>query len=76
MNFDLVEYRRTYYTTLDFFADIGGLQSIFMTFFSVLLSVINQNKVDDYMAFKLFKISPEKGKSDYVSKDRSNNSEP
>ena len=39
--FDLTVIERTYYTTLDFFADVGGLQSILVTFFSVILSFIN-----------------------------------
>ena len=58
MQYDLIEYIRTYYTILDFFSDIGGLQSILMTFFTVGLSLINQNKVEDFLAHRLFVISP------------------
>ena len=63
IDFDLSEYRRSYYTTLDFFSDIGGLQSILITFFSVLLSVINQNRIGNFLAFNLFMIAPEKDKN-------------
>ena len=56
MNMDLLSVGRVGYNVIDMFSDIGGIQSIIMTTFALILSVLNHNYFDSYMAQKLYKI--------------------
>ena len=56
MNMDLLSVGRVGYNVIDMFSDIGGIQSIIMTTFSLILSVLNHNYFDSYMAQKLYKL--------------------
>ena len=38
------------------FSDIGGIQSIIMTTFALILTVLNYNYFDSYMPQKLYKL--------------------
>ena len=46
---------RTGYTFLDVLSDVGGIQSILMTSFSIWMGAWNYKNFDNYMASKLFK---------------------
>ena len=41
IDFHLTEIERTYYSTLDFFADVGGLQAVVFSFFYSVLAIVN-----------------------------------
>ena len=56
MDLDLDVINRVGYNVIDMFSDIGGIQSILMTFFALILTVLNYNYFDSYMAQKLFKL--------------------
>ena len=56
MNMDLNSLGRDGYNIIDMFSDIGGIQSIIFTTFSLVLSVLNHNYFDSYMAQKLYKL--------------------
>ena len=44
------------YTVLDYFSDIGGMQSLIFSLLAVLISLWNHNYMDDYMVSKLYKL--------------------
>ena len=54
MNLDLMTVSRNTYNFFDLLSDVGGIQSIIVTFFNLLLSVLNYNKLDNYMVSKLY----------------------
>ena len=56
MNLDLGLIYRTGYNILDVLSDLGGMQSMIVTTFSVLLGIWNYKNFDNYMASRLFKI--------------------
>ena len=56
MNLNLGFIQRTSYNVLDVLSDIGGIQSIILTTFSVLMSILNYKHFDSYMASKLYKL--------------------
>ena len=54
---------RSGYTFLDVLSDVGGLESIIISFMAIFLSIINYNNLDNYMVTLLFQLSnknPEK----------------
>ena len=55
MDLDMDIINRVGYNVIDMFSDIGGIQSILMTTFALMLTVLNYNFFDSYMAQKLFK---------------------
>ena len=55
MNYDLKVVSRNTYNILDLLSDIGGIQSIFVTFFNLLLNIWNYNHLNNYMISKLYK---------------------
>ena len=55
MNLDLGVIQRESYNFLDVLSDIGGMQSIIITTFSLLIGIWNYKHFDSYMASKLFK---------------------
>lgn len=59
-NVDLVSVLRDSYTFIDMLSDIGGIESILLSTFALLLSVLNHNYFDNYMVQRLYKLSPAK----------------
>ena len=55
MNVDYTTLARHGYTTLDFFSDIGGIQSISMSFIGVFLSMWNYSQLDNFLVSKLYR---------------------
>lgn len=47
---------RSGYTILDLLSDVGGMQSILVSGFAIVLAVLNYNYFDTYLASRLFKI--------------------
>ena len=60
IDFNNVLIEREVYTSLDFLSDIGGLWSLFIPFFTVVLSLLNYKHPDTFMASRLYKITKEK----------------
>ena len=46
---------RSGYTVLDLLSDVGGLQGILIYAIALLLSILNHNHLENYMATKLFR---------------------
>ena len=65
-------------TYIDVLADLGGVQSIFITLFSAVLAIVNYSHFDTFMTSRLFKLKKEDAdKVEYKSHfDRSNFFEP
>ena len=59
MDLDLDVINRVGYNVVDMFSDIGGIQSIIMTNFALILTVLNYNYFDSYMAQNLYKLEKE-----------------
>ena len=57
MNLDLGVIQRTSYNVLDVLSDIGGIQSIIITSFSVVVGIWNYRHFDSYLASKLYKLN-------------------
>ena len=47
---------------LDLLSDIGGVQGIFQSFFSLLVGVLNYDYLNDSLVSKLYKFKPKNGK--------------
>ena len=56
MNRDLAVIQRNGYTLLDLLSDTGGVQSILLSGFAVLISLLNYKHFDTYIASQLFKL--------------------
>lgn len=54
MNLDKVTLFRNGYTFLDVLSDVGGIHSIFISFFAVILGFLNYNHFQNYLVSKLF----------------------
>ena len=54
MNFDLKIIRRDTYNFLDMLSDVGGIESILITFMNFILSFWNYNHLENYMVSKLY----------------------
>ena len=54
MNLDLGVLARSGYTFIDVLSDIGGIQSILISFISILMAVTNYKHFDSTMATQLF----------------------
>ena len=50
MNLDLISIGRAGYNIVDMLSDIGGIQSIMLTSFSLILTILNHKYFDSYMA--------------------------
>ena len=68
MNLDLGVIQRTGYNVLDVLSDIGGIQSIIITTFSVLIGFWNYKHFDSYMASKLYKLNSRSAKTSQKTK--------
>ena len=55
MNMDLTVIQRDGYTVLDILSDVGGLQSVLISAFAILLSIWNHNYLNSYLVSKLYK---------------------
>ena len=62
MNMDLNSIDRVGYNFIDMLSDIGGIQTIVMTTFALIMSILNHNYFDSYMAQRLYKLDKEKRK--------------
>ena len=51
---------RNGYTILDVLSDMGGMQRVLFSIFSVVTSVLNYSNFDSYLASKLYKLGDEK----------------
>ena len=63
VNLDQTVVSRSGYTFLDVLSDVGGLESIIISFMAIFLSIINFNNLDNHMVTHLFQLSsksPEK----------------
>lgn len=56
MQMDQVNIGRVGYNVIDMLSDIGGIQSIILTTFALVLSILNHNYFDNYMAQRLYKM--------------------
>ena len=54
MSMDQTQIQRSGYTVLDILSDVGGLQGILISGFSLILGVLNHNYLDNYLVSKLF----------------------
>ena len=61
MSPDLTLIQRNGYTFLDIMSDVGGLQGILISAFSILLLAFNYKHLDSYLATKLYKTTAEVG---------------
>ena len=57
MNLDLSVIQRDGYTLLDLLSDVGGLQGILISAFSLLLGIWNHNYLESYIASKVYKVA-------------------
>ena len=55
MSLDQIVIQRDGYTILDILSDVGGLQGIFISGISLLLSVLNHESVENYIVYQLYK---------------------
>ena len=56
MNYSLEVINRTGYTILDILSDIGGIQGILISVFSIILAIFNYKFFDSYIASRLYKL--------------------
>ena len=56
MSLDMQSIDRVSYNLVDVLSDVGGIQSIILTTFALILSVMNHNYFDSYMAARLYKL--------------------
>ena len=50
MSMDLIAIGRAGYNIIDMLSDIGGIQSIILTSFSLIITILNHKYFDGYMA--------------------------
>ena len=55
MSMDQTSIQRNGYTILDLLSDVGGIQGILITGISLVLSILNNNHLENYLVSKLFK---------------------
>lgn len=56
MDLNQVVIARNGYTVLDFFSDIGGIQSIMISAAAIMVYAWTYNSLDDYMVTKLYRV--------------------
>ena len=54
MDLDKETIQRSIYTSLDFLSDIGGIQGILVSLFTVVIAAINTEKFDEYFIARLY----------------------
>ena len=60
MHLDVNVYKRQGYNILDWFSDIGGIQSLLYSALAFFFSVWNYNMFDNYMVSHLYKLETSK----------------
>ena len=55
------------YTYFDILSDVGGMQSILMSFIAIFISVWNHNMLDNFLVSRLYKVK--KTKSQHQKRD-------
>ena len=60
MNLDRKTLARSGYTFLDVLSDVGGIQGMFLSFFSIIVGILNYNHFENYLASRLFKVKGSK----------------
>ena len=56
MDLDQTVVTRNGYTILDVLSDMGGMQRVLFSFFTVVASILNYSNFDSYLASKLYKL--------------------
>ena len=64
MNLDLLKLKRNYYDLLDTLSDVGGISSLTLNSFAVLVLILNYKHLDNYMAVNLYKLQTRGTKED------------
>ena len=64
MNLDLLKIKRTYYDLLDALSDVGGISSLTLHSFAVVVLILNYKHLDNYMAVNLYKLQSKGKKED------------
>ena len=62
MNLSMNQVERAGYNFLDILSDVGGIQGLLFTFCGILLTVLNYNNFDNYLASRLYKIKDKPSK--------------
>ena len=55
MSLDMIAYKRTVYSTMDWVSDIGGLSSAMTAVFALMLKLLKFQAVDFYLISRLYK---------------------
>ena len=58
MDLDLKEIKRSGYTILDLISDIGGIQGVLFSSFTIFVGVWNHNMIENYLVTKLYRLKP------------------
>ena len=64
MNLDLLKLKRKYYDLLDALSDVGGISSLTLNSFAVLVLILNYKHLDNYIAVNLYKLQTRGKKED------------
>ena len=73
MNLDLLTIQRTYYSLLDVLADIGGLFSIALETFAIILVILNYQHLENYMSVNLFMLETGEKKGELLKLPKCSN---
>ena len=57
MNLNRVIIAREGYTILDFISDIGGMQSMLISFFALIIMIWNFHYAENYLVTKIYRLS-------------------
>ena len=57
MNLNQLVIERNGYTVLDYLSDIGGMQTILISSFSLMLMVLNFHYAENFLVTKLYRLS-------------------
>ena len=60
VDFDRSVIHRDSYTIIDVLSDIGGLNGLITSFLAVLVSILNHNNFDSFLASQLYSFSSKK----------------
>ena len=57
LDLNLKRFERTYYNMIDLLGDIGGVESILVTFASIVIMIFKHDSVANFIAAQLFRVS-------------------
>ena len=57
MDLTRLRYERSRYTFFDLLSDVGGLSGMFASIFTIFMSKMNLNDLDNYLVSKLYKVT-------------------